>query len=69
MVIHRITFITIIPLIFLVGCKGEAERKGPTEVSTVIQEDSIAIDSAGVEESDTEAFELTEENAIPFFFD
>lgn len=69
MLLNRVTFITIIPLIFLASCKGEPDKKDANTVIKTIQKDSIKIDSASIKVQEKESFELTEENAIPFFFD
>ena len=65
---NRIALATIIPLIFLVGCKDNPKN----EVTSSVKKDSIvqdvAIDTSAVKKS-KEPFKLTEENAIEFFFD
>lgn len=63
--LKKITLVTIIPLLFLGACKEKPAKK-----KTVVQKKEILIDSV-VQEADEpeEAFKLTEENAIPFFFE
>ena len=59
---------TIILLFYLVSCK-EQPRENNTETTTAIAvKDTLESDVAG-EEKPEDAFELTEENAIDFFFD
>lgn len=58
---------TIITLFFLVGCKGEPEKKKEASPIPVQANDSVQIDSIPSEKE--EEFVLNEENAIEFFFD
>ena len=70
MSLKRITLITIIALLFLVGCKEEPNKKKVSETKTEIPKDSIEVAQVEKETSeDEEEFKLTEENAIPFFFE
>lgn len=57
---------TIIILFFLVGCKGEPEKKNISIEPEATKKDSTQKDSIPKKE---EAFKLNEENAIEFFFD
>ena len=70
MSIKRIAFFAIIPLFFLVTCK-EATKEKATDIKaeeTVTDTLEEAVKKEEEEEA-TEKFELTEDNAIDFFFD
>jgi len=58
---------TIIVLFFLVGCKGESERKKSLSKTETEQIDSTLVDS--IPDKKEEKFVLNEDNAIEFFFD
>lgn len=64
----RIAFATIIPLIFLVGCKADPKKESHSEEKNeqVVQEVQVDTPKTKIAQ---EEFELTEENAIEFFFD
>lgn len=62
---RNIPIITILTLLFLVACKEESNKKKTTTKSTESPKDSVIEDIVQTKE----AFKLTEENAIPFFFD
>lgn len=66
MLLHKITT-SIILLLFLVGCKEESKNNIKKESIKITAIDSVAIDSSLIEPP-KEKFELTEENAIDFFF-
>lgn len=68
MLLKRITLVTIIPLFFLVACKVEADNKRAADEPVVTKENGSEKAISAVTET-KEAFELTEENAIEFFFD
>ncbi|QCW99324.1 peptidylprolyl isomerase [Aggregatimonas sangjinii] len=66
MYLKKVLLLTIIPLFFLGSCKEEKQiEKKPTEKEAVAK-DSILTNKKKKKE---EPFELTEENAIDFFFD
>lgn len=62
----RIALLTIIPLLFLGSCKGEANKKRASEQTKEIKKDSATPEI--IEEEPEEEFRLTEENSIEFFF-
>ncbi|MEX0291154.1 MAG: peptidylprolyl isomerase [Flavobacteriaceae bacterium] len=67
MSIKRIAFFTIIPLFFLVACKD-----APKEKPASVKAEEPVLDTLQVQETEeetAEAFELTEDNAIDFFFE
>ncbi len=68
MLLKKIALVTIIPLIFLVGCKEEATKKQATVKKTEAIIDTLQEDTLQPEDP-KEEFKLTEENSIPFFFD
>ena len=68
MCFKRIAIRTIIPIIFLVGCKGEADQKTKDIIPTTVKSDSVEIVPEIADEIE-KPFKLTEENAIDFFFD
>jgi len=63
--LKKVTLYTILPLLFLVGCKENAPSKSTAKTVQKIATDTLT--EAKVEE--VEDFKLTEENAIEFFFD
>lgn len=69
MIFKKMAQATIIPLFFLLACKGEPNKKSPITTQEVVSKDTIQVDSSAIEKVEEEAFELTEENAIEFFFD
>ncbi|WP_273567580.1 peptidylprolyl isomerase [Maribacter halichondriae] len=69
MLLKRIAFSAILPLIFIVGCKEESDKKSSDTKKNTVQIDSSAIEVAENEKKEAEEkFELNEENAIDFFF-
>jgi len=64
MCIKKLLFLTIIPLFFICGCKDEKDTK-----QTSTPEKTVLKDTLVVNKKQKEPFELTEENAIDFFFD
>ncbi|MCX2681469.1 peptidylprolyl isomerase [Galbibacter sp. EGI 63066] len=62
--------IATILLLFILSACGETSKKKTKTEQTVVK-DTIAVDSATVkeEEKEEEPFRLTDENAIPFFFE
>jgi len=66
MLLNKITTIIIL-LLFLVGCKEEPKNNLKKETIETKAIDSVKIDSSSIE-APKEKFELTEENAIDFFF-
>jgi cyclophilin family peptidyl-prolyl cis-trans isomerase len=64
----RIAFATIIPIFFLVGCKEDPNQESTSEVKKEHDFKEVQNDTT-VSENEQEDFELTEENAIEFFFD
>ncbi|MFK7812205.1 MAG: peptidylprolyl isomerase [Maribacter sp.] len=71
MLIKRVAFSTIIPLLFLVGCKQETHKKTPIESQIKVIQDSTSTADTRPQEKNTEEeeFKLNEENSIEFFFD
>ena len=69
--IQKIAFITIIPLLFILGCKEETDKKTSEESRNEIILDSIQSAKIISEENKIkeEEFKLNEENSIQFFFD
>jgi len=67
----KIAFSTIIPLIFLVGCKEETDKKTGEEPHIEALQDSIQTAEIVPEETELEEeeFKLDEENSIQFFFE
>lgn len=67
----KIAFGTIIPILFLVGCKEDTENKTSEKPQTVVTQDSILTVEIIPEEKKTEQeeFKLDEENSIQFFFE
>jgi len=63
----RIAIYTIIPLLFLVGCKAEPEKKSPEKIEILAVTDTVQ--SVADIPAAKEEFKLNEENAIQFFFD
>ena len=61
----RIALLTIIPLLFLGSCKEKVNKKEVLDQSESNKTDSL---EASIQEPE-EAFKLTEENSIEFFFD
>ncbi len=68
MLLKKIVVLTIIPLILLVGCKEEANKKQAPAQKMEVKKDSVQKDSVPAEEPEEE-FKLNEENSIPFFFE
>jgi len=69
MLLKRIALSAILPLIFIVGCKEESDKKSSDAQKNSVQIDSSTIDIAKTEKKEVEEkFELNEENAIDFFF-
>lgn len=68
MSIKRITLFTIIPIFFLVGCKDSPKKKSVESAAKEVLIDTTRTIKP-LEEKQEETFELTEENAIDFFFD
>jgi len=64
MLLKRITLLTIIPLLFLGSCKEKVNKKEVLDQPISNKTDSL---EASVQEPQ-EAFKLTEENSIEFFF-
>ncbi|WP_089894368.1 peptidylprolyl isomerase [Kriegella aquimaris] len=69
MMFKKLAQATILPLFFLLACKGETDKKEVIDVKETIKKDSVQIDSTQLQQTEKEEFELTEENAIEFFFD
>ncbi len=67
MSLKQIAFPAIIILFFLVGCKGELEKKNTSLKTDIEEKDTVQKDSV-IKEGE-EKFVLNEENAIEFFFD
>jgi len=67
----KIAFLTIIPLLFLVGCKEKTDKKTSSEQEIDVAQDSIRTVEIIPEEKKTEQkeFNLNDENSIQFFFD
>lgn len=65
--LKKITLVTIIPLLILGGCKEDASKKNSESLNNEISIDST-LSTISIQEPEEE-FKLTEENAIPFFFD
>ena len=61
----RIALLTIIPLLFLGSCKEKVNKKEVLDQPAINKTDSL---EASIQEPE-EAFKLTEENSIEFFFD
>lgn len=66
--LKKITIVTIIPLLFLGSCKEKSDKKEALVLKKEISKDSISQETIELDEPEEE-FKLTEENAIPFFFD
>lgn len=66
--LKKITLFTIIPLLFLGGCKEKPAKKEAVVLQKEISKDSISQETIEIDEP-KEEFKLTEENAIPFFFE
>ncbi|WP_298481014.1 peptidylprolyl isomerase [uncultured Maribacter sp.] len=66
MLFHKIST-TIILLLFLVACKEESKSNIKKESKKINVVDSVLTDSSKIKKT-KEKFELTEENAIDFFF-
>jgi cyclophilin family peptidyl-prolyl cis-trans isomerase len=66
----KIAFVTIITLLFILGCKEESNKKSSQESISIVQ-DSIETATNISEEKikPKEEFKLNEENSIEFFFD
>lgn len=66
---RRLSFFAMIPIFFLLGCKDGADKKiTPTvedQKNEMIHKDSVLTDSTALEKKE---FQLTEDNAIDFFF-
>ncbi|WP_190808310.1 peptidylprolyl isomerase [Flagellimonas sp. S3867] len=68
MFLKQAALITSILLFFLVSCGESSKKNNPNVEHKVAKTDSIPKDEAVLEEKKEEAFVLTEENAIDFFF-
>lgn len=68
MSVKTITCLTIIPLFFLASCKEVSKEKSPAVVKKTAVADTVKTDTV-TKTMEAESFELTEENAIDFFFD
>ncbi len=64
----RIAFATIIPLLFLVGCKENPKKENTSEAINEKIVTEVQVDTP-ISQMAEEEFKLTEENAIEFFFD
>jgi len=70
MQLKNIILTTIVPLIFLASCGDKPKEQVKSVVQKETEKDSVEIDSTQIKEKiEAEAFVLTEENAIDFFFD
>jgi cyclophilin family peptidyl-prolyl cis-trans isomerase len=67
--IKTIALITIIPLLFLAACKDESAKKETVVSKKEELKDTILSEIDQVEKPEQEEFKLTEENAVPFFFE
>jgi len=67
MAFKRFAYTTIIPLLFLVACKGEPKQLETTEQNNMVQKDTVQEQVAEVQKEE-EPFLLSEDNAIDFFF-
>jgi cyclophilin family peptidyl-prolyl cis-trans isomerase len=67
--IKTIALITIIPLLFLAACKDESAKKETVVSKKEELKDTILSEIDQVEKPEEEEFKLTEENAVPFFFE
>lgn len=65
---NNLTRITILALIFLVGCKEKPKENSLPNASQKIVQDSIEVTSTQESEPEEKPFELTEENVIDFYF-
>lgn len=65
---NKLTRITILALIFLVGCKENPKENPLPNTSQEIVQDSIEATFTTESEPEEEPFELTEENVIDFYF-
>lgn len=68
MPLKKILLVTIIPILFLVGCKEEPSKKQTQQTVEKVVIDTLKSESVEIEEIESE-FKLTEENAIGFFFE
>ena len=68
MTLKGIALFTIIPLFFLLSCKENSDRKVTTQKRKAVQKDSVQLDSVLPKTAVEEKFELTEKNAIDYFF-
>ena len=66
MYLKKIVLVTIIPLFFLGSCKEEKQTEKIAIENKTLEKDSIAMEDPIAEKA---PFELTEDNAIDFFFD
>ncbi len=67
--LKKISTIAIIPILFLFGCREEVANKKKVVTQKELQKDTIKkVDSSAVLDSE-EAFKLTEDNAIEFFYE
>lgn len=69
MIFKKLAQTTILPLFFLLACKGEADKKQVTDLPETTKKDAVQVDTIQPKEIEKEEFKLTEENAIEFFFD
>ena len=67
--IKTIALITIIPLLFLAACKDESAKKETVVSKKEELNDTTLSEIDQVEKPEQEEFKLTEENAVPFFFE
>jgi cyclophilin family peptidyl-prolyl cis-trans isomerase len=67
MAFKRFAYSTIIPLLFLVACKGEPKQLETTEQNNAVQKDTVQEQVVEVQKEE-EPFLLSEDNAIDFFF-
>lgn len=72
MAVREISFLGLFVLCILMGCKDRPTTKNNTETEHITQVDSVMTDSVPkqqeAKEKEEEAFELTEDNAIEFFY-
>ena len=69
MLLKKVGFNTIILLFFLVSCRDQTKSEKSVTTSKETAKDAVQTDSIPIEKEEEEAFVLTEENAIDFFFD
>ena len=69
MTFKKLSQTTILLLFFLLACKREPDKKQQPDPQETTKKDSVQIDSTQLQNAIEKHFELTEENAIQFFFD